>query len=599
MSSEWIERLAQSRLAADPVRRARREAFVLTRLAAAAGVLLATPVWLVVEGAPTLAESALFALAQAPLLSLAALLRFDDLRIARLISIGGWLALAAGSSVLGGHPAVTALLLAVATAEAALSFDATVIAAVAVSALALLTAAAAASTEWAVLIGAPLVVYLALLATGATRVKRIRALAEEGNARDLRLVTETAGDLVIRFDSGGAVSSIVGDTHKSYALDASELMGRGFFQRVHVADRPAFLKLVSDALATGEPASATLRLRVGSAQNESGQFVEPVFNFFEARACSVESARDGDRSGCVVCILRDVTAAKRADEHIAAARLESEMASAGKTRFLANVSHELRTPLNAIIGFSEMLASEELAPKDPAKRREYAEIINNSGQHLLAVVNTILDMSKIESGSMQIVPESFALPDLVDQCVSMMRLKAEQGHVELSRDYAPRLEEIVADKRACKQIIINLVSNAVKFTPPYGRVVVRLYPDGNSLALAVSDNGIGISSADLGRLGDPFFQASASHDRAYEGTGLGLSVVRGLVGLHGGSIAVESAPQNGTCVTIRLPLDCRPHQNRPPALAKIETIARRGAIRQGDDLDNQIDIRADTVKKIA
>ncbi|HEY8261621.1 MAG TPA: HAMP domain-containing sensor histidine kinase, partial [Methylosinus sp.] len=273
----------------------------------------------------------------------------------------------------------------------------------------------------------------------------------------------------------------------------------------------------------------------------------------------------------------------------------TELASAGKTRFLANISHELRTPLNAIIGFSEMLASEQLAPVDPGKRREYAEIIRNSGQHLLAVVNTILDMSKIESGSMQISPEPFSLPELVDQCLRMMQLKAEQGRVELSRDYAEGLEEIVCDKRACKQIIINLLSNAVKFTPPAGRVRVRLYPDGNSLALAVSDSGIGIAASDLGRLGDPFFQASACHDRAYEGTGLGLSVVRGLVGLHGGSIAVESAPQNGTCVTIRLPLDCRLHQNRSPALAKIETIARRGAVRSGED----IDYRDQMVKKIA
>ncbi|WP_312030629.1 HAMP domain-containing sensor histidine kinase [Methylosinus sp. H3A] len=247
------------------------------------------------------------------------------------------------------------------------------------------------------------------------------------------------------------------------------------------------------------------------------------------------------------------------------------------------------------MGFSEMLASEQLAPVDPVKRREYAEIIRNSGQHLLAVVNTILDMSKIESGSMQLSPEPFSLPELVDQCASMMQLKAEQGHVTLSRDYPDRLEEIVGDKRACKQIIINLLSNAVKFTPANGRVRIRAYPDGNCLALAVGDSGIGISATDLGRLGDPFFQASACHDRAYEGTGLGLSVVRGLVGLHGGTIAVESAPRCGTTVTVRLPLDCRPFQNKAPALARIETIARRGAIRPADGLETT----EDRMKKIA
>jgi cell cycle sensor histidine kinase DivJ len=336
-----------------------------------------------------------------------------------------------------------------------------------------------------------------------------------------------------------------------------------------------------------------LRLRIGATQG-AGQYAEPVFDSFELSSRLAEPASEGAR-GFVVCRLRDVTAERRADETIAAARRESELANAGKTRFLANVSHELRTPLNAIIGFSEMLASEQLSPADPAKRREYAEIIRNSGQHLLAVVNSILDVSKIESGSMQIVPEPFSLPELVDQCVRMMQLKAEQGRVDVSHEYAEGLEEIVGDKRACKQIIINLLSNAVKFTPADGRVKVRLYPDGNSLALAVSDSGIGIAAADLGRLGDPFFQASACHDRAFEGTGLGLSVVRGLVGLHGGAIAVESAPQSGTCVTVRLPLDCRPHQNRSPALAKIETVARRGAVRPGED----IEFRDDMVKKIA
>ncbi len=605
---DWIEQLARSSLAADPLELTRHKAFILSRLTVAAGVLLAAPLWIVVNGAPTLVESAIFALAQIPLLSVVALLRFKNLRLAQSMSIFGWFALAAACGAFArDYHAVAALLLAVALVEAALTFEFAMIAAIVAMSLGLLAldaglhaiGASAAyepfgSTRAAVL-GAPLLVYIAILAVGAIRVEQARARVDKRNARDLRLLAETIGDLIIRFDGGGAVSSIVGDVHKAYGLDPRDLMGRGFFQRVHVGDRPAFLKLVSDAISSDAPATAVLRLRVSSVQNESGQFVEPVFNFFEARTCHVEAGAAGDRSGSVICILRDVTAAKRADEHIAAARLESEMAVAGKTRFLANVSHELRTPLNAIIGFSEMLASDELAPSDPRKRTEYAEIIRNSGQHLLEVVNTILDMSKIESGSMQLSPEPFSLPELVDQCFSMMQLKAEQSNVELTRDYSGDLEEIVGDKRACKQIIINLLSNAVKFTPAYGRVKVRLYPDGNSLALSVSDSGIGISSADLGRLGDPFFQASACHDRAYEGTGLGLSVVRGLVGLHGGAITVESAPQRGTCVTVRLPLDCRLHKNRLPGLAKIETIARRGAIRQGED----IDLKEDTVKKIA
>ncbi len=598
VSNEWIERLAQSGRAIDSMERARREAFLLSHLVLAAGVLIAAPLWIVVNGAPTLGESAIFALAQLPLLSVVALLRLDNLKTAQSIAAFGWLALAAACLFTGAHVGAAAPFGALALIEATFACDLALISATAAAALVVLAVAALTAASvggfFETLLAAPLVLYVVLLARSAAKVETVRAEAEARNRRDLQLVSEAAGDLVIGFDEGGAVASVVGEAAKTYGLDARELMGRGFFQRVHVGDRPAFLKLVSDAIATGEAMRATLRLRIGHARNERGEFVEPVFHFFEARSSLVEAAA-GESTAGVVCILRDVTAQRHAAETIEAARRESEMAAAGKTRFLANVSHELRTPLNAIIGFSEMLASEQLAPADPAKRREYAEIIRNSGQHLLAVVNTILDMSKIESGSMQLSPEPFSLPELVDQCVSMMQLKAEQGQVTLSRDYTERLEEIVGDKRACKQIIINLLSNAVKFTPANGRVRIRLYPDGNCLALSVIDSGIGITAADLGRLGDPFFQASASHDRAYEGTGLGLSVVRGLVGLHGGTIAVESAPRSGTSVTVRLPLDCRPFQNKAPALARIETIARRGVIRPAEELE----AAEDRVKKIA
>jgi cell cycle sensor histidine kinase DivJ len=143
------------------------------------------------------------------------------------------------------------------------------------------------------------------------------------------------------------------------------------------------------------------------------------------------------------------------------------------------------------------------------------------------------------------------------------------------RKYPAHLEEIVADKRACKQVLINLISNAVKFTPPGGSVFVDLRPEGNSLKIIVADTGIGIAPKDLSQLGEPFFQASANYDRHFEGTGLGLSVVRGLVGLHGGTISVESAPGDGATITVRLPLDCRSAKGRSEGSAKIEAIVRR------------------------
>jgi cell cycle sensor histidine kinase DivJ len=156
-----------------------------------------------------------------------------------------------------------------------------------------------------------------------------------------------------------------------------------------------------------------------------------------------------------------------------------------------------------------------------------------------------------------------------------MKLQASEKSVALTRAMAPKIGELVADKRACKQILLNLLSNAVKFTPAGGAVAVSVRPDGAHVEIAVSDTGIGVSPKDLARLGDPFFQAKASYDRPYEGAGLGLSIVRGLVALHGGAIKFESAPNEGAIVTVRLPLD-GPRAAKDAAQAtKIEVLTRR------------------------
>ena len=219
-----------------------------------------------------------------------------------------------------------------------------------------------------------------------------------------------------------------------------------------------------------------------------------------------------------------------------------------------------------------MLASPTLAPQEPAKRHDYAEIIRTSGQHLLAVVNSLLDLSKLDAGKFELCCEPFDMAQLVDSCCDMISLRAAEGRITLGRDIQPGLEPLVGDRRACKQILLNLLSNALKFTKPGGRVTLAVHPDGNALLLSVKDTGIGMAARDLTKLGDPFFQARGEYDRPFEGTGLGLSIVRGLVGLHGGTITVDSAPGEGTSVAVRLPLDGqRPHRS---SSAKIEVITR-------------------------
>jgi cell cycle sensor histidine kinase DivJ len=233
----------------------------------------------------------------------------------------------------------------------------------------------------------------------------------------------------------------------------------------------------------------------------------------------------------------------------------AESASRAKTQFLANMSHELRTPLNAVIGFSEILNRELFGTLGEARYRDYARLIHESGEHLLNVVNDILDMSKIEAGKFKIVKEPFDVAPLVKSCCDIMRHTAEQRSLSLIVDIAPGIPELPADKRACKQMLLNVISNAIKFTDAGGWVRVSAKVAGGNVELSVADNGIGIAEADLPKLGNPFVQANNSYDRSYEGAGLGLSVVKGLARLHGGKLELTSKLGSGTTACIALPLD--------------------------------------------
>jgi cell cycle sensor histidine kinase DivJ len=328
------------------------------------------------------------------------------------------------------------------------------------------------------------------------------------------------------------------------SVPPAALSGQGLFERVHVSDRPIYLSTLSATATRGEPGTAELRLR----QEADGP---PRFIWVEMR-CRIDEVEGGRH---VVAAIRNISDRKAHEVEVEAARGAAEQANAAKSRFLATMSHELRTPLNAIIGFSELLMNEQTMRLDADRRAEYARLIHESGHHLLAVVNSVLDMSKIESGTFQIVTEAFSLDQLVSSCCAMLQLKAETAGIALVAAVDRGLPEVVADKRACRQIYLNLLSNALKFTPSGGRVTVGASLEGTVLELFVSDTGVGIAGDDLPRLGEAFFQASSAYDRTFEGTGLGLSVVKGLAALQGGEMTVESIVGAGTKVLVRLPLD--------------------------------------------
>lgn len=232
----------------------------------------------------------------------------------------------------------------------------------------------------------------------------------------------------------------------------------------------------------------------------------------------------------------------------------AEKAANSKSAFLANMSHELRTPLNAINGFSEILTSELYGPLGDERYKGYAGDILMSGQHLLDMINDILDMAKIEAGKMSISPQFIDPVDPVDAAVRMIRRKAEDAGINVILDTEEHLPEIEADHLAIRQMILNLVSNAIKFTDEGGRIAVTIRKRDNVMRFAVTDTGIGIPAEDIPRLAKPFEQVSGTSNRNYDGTGLGLALTKSFAEMHGGKMTIASQVGRGTTVAFYLPI---------------------------------------------
>jgi signal transduction histidine kinase len=231
---------------------------------------------------------------------------------------------------------------------------------------------------------------------------------------------------------------------------------------------------------------------------------------------------------------------------------ELETVSRHKSEFLANMSHELRTPLNAIIGFSEVLTEQMFGDLNP-KQLDYLQDITSSGRHLLALVNDILDLSKVEAGQMELHPARFSLRGVLENGLSMVGERATRNGIALRLDFDVREEAIEGDERKIKQVVFNLLSNAVKFTPSGGHVTVTVRDDADGVRIDVADDGAGIAPDDQERIFDTFQQVGNSANGGHEGSGLGLGLARRFVELHGGSLTVESEPGRGSTFSVLLP----------------------------------------------
>jgi two-component system cell cycle sensor histidine kinase PleC len=236
-----------------------------------------------------------------------------------------------------------------------------------------------------------------------------------------------------------------------------------------------------------------------------------------------------------------------------AAKVEAELASKAKSEFIANMSHELRTPLNAIIGFSEMLGTLKIS--DPERVHQYSGYIKEAAEHLLSLINGILDVSKIQAGKLQVDCEELDLTSLLKSCLPIIEAKAREKSITLNNDCAKDMPSVFADRLRVKQILINIMSNAVKFTSEGGTVTLSARRHDDEFAvISVADTGAGMTAAEIDTALRPFGQVNQGFNKRHEGTGLGLPISLALARLHGGNLAVASEPGRGTCVSLFLPV---------------------------------------------
>ena len=374
-----------------------------------------------------------------------------------------------------------------------------------------------------------------------TERRRAEEALRSSRAR-LAALLQALPDLAFLLDADGRYQEVLGmGTHDLLAAPLDAVVGRTVDEVLPKEVAARARHSIRRTIDTGLPQVIEYALTVPAGRR-----------WFEGRTTLLPP--DFGPEPVVLLLARDVTERVRAAERLAHAKEQAESANRTKGAFLATMSHELRTPLNAIIGFSEIMVHEVFGPLGSERYRSYAAHIQTSGTHLLELINDVLDMSKLEAGRYSLDEHDVELAELLDSCVALTAVPADQGGVRLVMDLAPDLPRLRADERAVRQIVLNLLSNAVKFTPPGGTVTLRaIASEDGALAVTVADTGIGIEREALKTITEPFQQADATISRRFGGTGLGLAISRELTELHGGTLTLASTPGRGTLVTVSFP----------------------------------------------
>jgi two-component system cell cycle sensor histidine kinase PleC len=396
------------------------------------------------------------------------------------------------------------------------------------------------------------------IALDTTEARRAKAQAQAAESR-LRDGIESVSDAFVLFDRHGRLILCNQAFQDAFNFEDGVLR-RGALKTD--LNRIAALAIKSDQPAPGGRAGAR------EVELHDGRWLQLVERFTSDGGSVVSAAditaiklKEAERQRAAERLHLTITELEQREEELSQlarkyeiAMTRAEAANQAKSEFLANMSHELRTPLNAINGFSEIMAGELFGPLGDARYKGYAADILKSGQHLLSLINDILDMAKIEAGKLTLHYEQVSLKEVVEDATRLMRGKIEEAELTLAVD-TPHLPDVEADHRGLKQVLLNLISNAVKFTPKGGQIVVAVSQlDDDRQRVAVTDTGIGIAPEDLARLARPFEQVEGQHSKTTQGTGLGLALTKSLVELHGGRLAIESEPGRGTTVSFDLPI---------------------------------------------
>jgi PAS domain S-box-containing protein len=358
--------------------------------------------------------------------------------------------------------------------------------------------------------------------------------------RELRSILDTVTDGVVMLDRDGHVISVNRSAETLFGYQSRELAGlpiSGLFAPESQRIAFDYLESVGAGHPPDEGREVIGRLRKGG--------LVPLF---------MTMGRINDGTDKTVVVFRDITAWKKVEADLINAKRQAERASSAKSEFLAKVSHEIRTPLNAIIGFSEVMMEERFGPIDNERYKQYLKDIHTSGGHLVSLLNDLLDLSKIEAGKLELNFASVDLNELTQQCVALMQPQANRERVIIRTALSPALQPVVADARSIRQIVLNLLSNSIKFTGAGGQIIVSTAAnDLGEAVLRVRDTGVGMSEKEIAIALEPFRQLATSARWGSGGTGLGLPLTKALVEANRATFSIKSAVNAGTLVEVAFP----------------------------------------------